>query len=211
MSGTHGLAVWVCRYGTCGGSADSLAPCEDERRKVVELSTDDTPVTRVSHHLHSHHCCHHRRCQKIVSFICVIALSFRCFTVCGFPVLLSYCPWLSGAPLLLSVAFRCSALVVCGFPVLPSYCLWLSGAPLLLSVAFWRFALTVCGFPMLRFYCLWLSDAPLLLPVASPCSTLTRFCGLSRVRRKGEKDDEYYDEYTAYPAMMRQGQSSLRP
>ena len=153
MSGTHGLAVWVCRYGTCGGSADSLAPCEDERRKVVELSTDDTPVTRVSHHLHSN-----QSPLPSSSSLSKNSLIHLCHRII-FPVLGSYCLWLSGAPLLLSVAFRCSSLTVRGFPVLrscclwlsgaPSYCLWLSGAPLLLSVAFRCSALAVCGFPVL--------------------------------------------------------------
>ena len=174
MSGTHGLAVWVCRYGTCGGSADSLAPCEDERRKVVELSTDDTPVTRVSHHLHSN-----QSPLPSSSSLSKNSLIHLCHRII-FPVLGSYCLWLSGAPLLLSVAFRCSSLTVRGFPVLRSCCLWLSGAPLLLSVAFRRSALTVCGFPMLRFYCLWLPRVPLLLGL----------CDLSRVMRKGEKDYE---------------------
>ena len=197
--------MWVCRYGTCGGSADSLAPCEDERRKVVELSTDDTSVTRVSHHLHSHQSplpsssslsknslihLSHRIILPVLCSYCLwlsgapllLSVAFRCssLTVCGFPVLRSYSPWLSGATLLLSVAFRCSAPTVCGFPVLRSYCLWLSGAPLLLSVVFRCSAFTVCGFPMLLFYCLWLPRVPLLLGL----------CGISRVRRKGEKDDE---------------------
>ena len=174
---------WLCG---CAGTERAEAvqtvwrrvKTSDARSWSCPLTTRQWPGSVTIFTVTTHHCRHHRRCQKIVLFICVIALSFPCsaLTVCGFPVLLSYCPWLSGAPLLLSVAFRCLALTVRGFPVLRSCCLWLSGAPLLLSVAFRCSALAVCGFPALRSYCLWLSDAPLLLSVAFRCSAFTA-CG----------------------------------